>query len=113
MRDYAHAVELMGGEKKSGGPLSGALESLLSDLKKNREQPLNKLQADWVSLAGEKIAAHTKPGEVREGVLLIKVDTASWAQEISIRYKQIIIKRIQGKLGEDFVRDIKLSIGEI
>lgn len=100
-------------EKKSGGPLSGALERILSDFKKNHEQPKNKLREEWASLVGEKIAGHSRPAEVNNGVLLITVDNASWAQEIAVRYKQIIIKRIQESLGEDFVREIKISIGEI
>jgi len=44
----------------------------------------------WADVVGDRIAAVSRPGRVRDGVLLVEVDTSSWMQELSFRKRQIM-----------------------
>jgi predicted nucleic acid-binding Zn ribbon protein len=56
--------------------------------------------AEWPQLVGERIAAAAHAESVRDdGVLLVQVTTASWAQELSLMTPQIIARINAGRGG--------------
>ncbi|HKW89382.1 MAG TPA: DUF721 domain-containing protein [Candidatus Acidoferrales bacterium] len=40
------------------------------------------LAANWLALAGERIAAHARPTELHEGVVRIQADSAAWKLQV-------------------------------
>lgn len=100
--------------KKSGQfPISGLVEKVLFDLKKSQESPTNRIAELWPRLAGPKISKHTKPINLRNKKLFVRVDDSSWAFELNTRYKTGLLKRVQNALGEGIVSEIYFKVGEI
>ena len=62
--------------------------------------------AFWDVSVGEQIAAHTEPVEVRKGVMLVRVDDATWRQELMF-HKFEIIEKINQKIGKNAIKEIK------
>ncbi|HET6514726.1 MAG TPA: DUF721 domain-containing protein [Thermodesulfovibrionales bacterium] len=69
---------------------------------------LEELKRAWPTLFGEPLSLHMSPSSLKEGELLITVDSPVWLQQISF-YKPDILK----KLGPFDVRDIRFRLGTI
>ncbi len=89
--------------------LSGVLRELQDPEKKKR----SKLVTAWPSIAGPKIAPHTKPILTERGDLLVWVDQSALAYELNQKYRQSLLKRTQAVLGEDAVKTIKIKVGQL
>lgn len=59
----------------------------------------------WHAIVGEKISAVTECSEVREGIIYIRVSSASWRQELSFLKKEII-EKIKEKTRCKTIKDI-------
>jgi predicted nucleic acid-binding Zn ribbon protein len=54
--------------------------------------------AEWPTLVGERIAKVTRAEEIRQdGVLVVKVGTAAWAQELSLMSHQVMARLNAGR----------------
>lgn len=54
--------------------------------------------AEWPALVGERIAGATEAEAVRDdGILVVRVRTGSWAQELSLMTPQIIARVNAGR----------------
>ena len=54
--------------------------------------------AEWPALVGERIAAVTSAEEIRQdGVLVVRVATAPWAQELSLMTRDIMARVNAGR----------------
>ena len=62
--------------------------------------------AAWSEAVGPTVAAHSWAETVRDGVLLVATDTAAWAQELSLRWKERALERITVGVGPGIIRDI-------
>lgn len=88
--------------------LPGVLASLQTPEKKDR----SRLVSEWPSVAGPKIASHTKP-TLRNGALCVWVDQSALAYELSQKYKASILKRAQMALGETTIKTVRFYVGQI
>jgi predicted nucleic acid-binding Zn ribbon protein len=59
----------------------------------------------WPRIAGERLARVTECRNVENGILYVKVFTASWRQEITY-FKRQLIKRIHEETGCTSIREI-------
>jgi len=60
---------------------------------------LQSLRSEWEGMVGKQIARHVRPGQWRNGVLVLLADSAVWLNEIK-RYSQAdILLKLQGKFG--------------
>ncbi|NYH80783.1 putative nucleic acid-binding Zn ribbon protein [Actinopolyspora biskrensis] len=62
----------------------------------------------WTELVGEEIAAHSKPVELREGVLTLQAESTAWATQLRLLQRQIV-QRISDGLGQRLVRSIRVQ----
>lgn len=62
----------------------------------------------WTELVGEEIAAHSKPVELREGVLTLQAESTAWATQLRLLQRQIV-QRISDGLGQQLVRSIRVQ----
>lgn len=87
-------------------PLSQILEELLAHYE--LKEPLERYRSlvIWPEVVGERIAKVTKPVNIQNGVLLVKVKSAVWRMELTLM-KQQIIDRLNESLGKPVVKDIK------
>lgn len=90
--------------------ISGVMRGLRQDPEKMKR---SKLVDAWPSIAGPKIAPHTKPMIGARGDLCVWVDQPSLAFEINQKYRNSLLKRAQAVLGEEAVKTIKIKVGQL
>lgn len=60
----------------------------------------------WNDVVGEKVAKNTTPEKVEHGVVIVKVSSPAWRQELYFQKKDIINK-INSVIGKKVIRDIR------
>lgn len=66
----------------------------------------------WKSAAGERLAAHSRIGSVRGGVVEITVGNSAVLQELTFR-KRELVERIVAALPDQKIRDLRFRIGTL
>ena len=61
----------------------------------------------WEETVGKTIASNTTAETVEHGILTIKTTSPAWRQELVFK-KQDIIQRLNTKLGNNTIREIRL-----
>ena len=92
-------------KKSKPQKLGEIIESVLSErgyLKASREA---EIIPQWPKIVGERIAQATECTEVKEGVLYVRVSSASWRNELSF-FKEKIIGMIRAQTKCGTIRDI-------
>ncbi|MFP4475466.1 MAG: DUF721 domain-containing protein [Desulfatibacillaceae bacterium] len=97
---------------RNKGPqsLADLLPDAMSAFRVRANPELDRIWDVWDAAAGEVAAKNAQPGVIRNGVLLVRVTSAPWCQELQYR-KQQILSRLNGELGEDLVSDIRFKVG--
>ena len=72
------------------------------------EKPIlqNKALMDWEEIVGKQIAKHSTPEEVKHGVMMVRVETPVWRNELTLRKNEIIEKLNKGT-HKKIIQDIK------
>ena len=60
----------------------------------------------WNDVVGESVAKNAKPDRVEHGVLIVKVSSPTWRQELYFQKKEII-EKINQAIGKKVIRDIR------
>ena len=68
--------------------------------------------AAWREAVGDKLAADTRPGNVRRGVLEVLVRDSSTRHELAF-LKAKIIKSLASSMPEQKIRDVKFRVGPL
>lgn len=102
------------GDRRSGEPVraGSAIDALLASrglLEASRE---GLCVFVWREVAGEWYARHTYVTSVRDGVVNVRCDSAPRAQQLQLD-APAIIARLNERLGEGYVREIRPSSGGI
>lgn len=66
----------------------------------------------WSAAAGERLAGHSRPGNLRRGVLEVFVRNSAVMQELTFQKKKIL-KKLLAALPESTVADLKFRVGAI
>jgi len=66
----------------------------------------------WDSVVGEHIARQAQPHQIRNMILWITVSSSTWMQQLEFMKKQII-DRLNERIGERVIKDIRFRIGEL
>ncbi|MFQ6615323.1 MAG: DUF721 domain-containing protein [Fidelibacterota bacterium] len=83
------------------------LDSFLRKAGLDRPVLQNRALVVWNDVVGEAVAKRTEPEEVKHGVLVVRVDTPVWRNELSLRKKEIL-EALNQALGERVIKDIRL-----
>ncbi len=62
----------------------------------------------WASIVGTRIAKESEAVRIEKGVLIVRVRTGVWRNELNMR-KQEIIARLNEAIGSEAVKDIKFQ----
>ncbi len=92
--DFARLPHVLNAVLRSCGLYEAAREELCAFL--------------WREVAGEWYARHSYVTSVRDGVVNVRCDSAPRAQQLQLDAPEII-KRLNERLGEEFVREIRPS----
>lgn len=68
------------------------------------------IRKEWEGLVGQEVARHTSPGFFKKGILLVGVDSSTWAYELANHLKGLILSKINQGLGEEVVKDIHFKV---
>jgi len=60
----------------------------------------------WNDVVGETVAKNAIPDRVEHGVLIVKVSSPTWRQELYFQ-KDEIIKKLNNNIGKKVIRDIR------
>lgn len=94
--------------RRAPRPASLAIHAALE-----RSAPLGGLaaaQTVWSAVVGEAVAAATEPVAERGGVLTVRCQSATWAEELSLMEGELL-ERLRARLGERSPRALKLLAG--
>jgi predicted nucleic acid-binding Zn ribbon protein len=69
------------------------------------------LQAAWVDVVGERIAAVADPVSEREGTVLVACSDSVWAQELDLMQEQLL-QRLSDRLGDDAPGSLRFRVKE-
>lgn len=92
--------------------ISEAMEAVLKGLGGGRGPQAGSVSAAWAKAAGEDGLKHARPVDMKDGVLVIHVDSSGWLHKLTME-KMRLLSKIKEEVGEESVKDIKLRIGRI
>ena len=87
-------------------PLDSALGELVQGLGIDKKLQEYEAVVQWDAVVGKRIAEMTSATKIQQGILLVRVKTSTWRNELTMRKKEII-DRLNGVLGAHVVKDIK------
>jgi len=99
-------------KKKDASHIGDILSKSIGALSGRADLELLSLWETWTEAVGEEVARHTRPKAFKGTLLLVTVDSSVWMHHLSMM-KNEIIARINKKLGEDTLREIRFSIGHV
>ncbi len=86
--------------------MSSALEQFAKDLGIVRPLSPYSVLTSWEEIVGEQIARVTRAERIEDGVLLVRVSTAPWRAELSLRRGEIL-EKVNAVVGKGIVREIR------
>jgi hypothetical protein len=89
------------------------IPSVLADLQSPEKNNRQKLLNAWESIVGEETAKKTKPSLTKDGKVFIWVSDSAVAFEINQKYRKSYLKRIQGVIGENVVKQLYVRVGQL
>lgn len=85
------------------------LEKSLKGLNLEGTYAVSRVFGLWPELVGPAIAQHTKPRYFRQGILIVEVTSAAWANELTL-LKPGIMQALEKRLGRRLIRDIRWQV---
>ena len=107
-RDIAGRQRYLGGPQK----LADALAQVMARRGYARVQASAELGDVWNSAAGEKLAACSRPGNLRRGVLEVTVANSAVMQELEFM-KRKILKELSQLAPDQKIRNLRFRIGPV
>lgn len=102
----------MAAERRSKAvSLGDALKSYVGRLDKEGKLKQAQVIDLWESMVGDRIVAHTKAQGLRDGELLVAVDSSVWANELSSMSEHLRV-RLNKKIGQEEVRSIRFTVSQ-
>jgi predicted nucleic acid-binding Zn ribbon protein len=92
-------------------PLGDILGRLFTARGWGRRQGRLHLEKAWAEAAGPDIASHTRPGNLRRGVLEVVVDNAALLQELAHYHKRRLLEQLRGRLSGTPLTDLRFRAG--
>jgi len=72
----------------------------------------HKLLKNWPDIAGETIAAHTRPDQIKFKKLYLVAESSVWIQHLTF-LKPELISKINAAAGSAMITDIVLRVGQV
>ena len=66
----------------------------------------------WREAAGDAASQHSRPVSFGKTTIVVNVDRSSWLYELTVNKKKIL-QKLDGKLKDKKIKDIRLRIGDI
>lgn len=93
--------------------LAKVIETVLESLEKSDLKKCGKIFLNWSGIVGDALAIHTKPGQIRNKRLIVRVDSSNWLYEIRKNLDRQILEKVQSAVGKETIEEIRYIVGEI
>jgi predicted nucleic acid-binding Zn ribbon protein len=93
-------------------PIGNIVAELLARRGYGRLQAADASSAAWQEAAGEALAAQSRAGQIKRGVLEVWVTNSTLVQELSFE-KARLLKKLAGLMPDEKIRDLKFRVGPI
>ena len=105
---------LMSEKKKKWVPekVDTILERLFSSLDLGIRVKQYQIWEVWGDVVGEPIARQAQPNKIGNMILWVNVSSSTWMQQLEFM-RHDIIKKLNERIGETVIKDIRFRIGEI
>ena len=94
--------------RQSIKPLGAMLEDLIGSLGIQKKLHEYEAVTQWSGIVGGHIAEMTVPVRITQGVLIVRVRTSTWRNELTMRKKEII-EKVNKAIGANTVKDIRFQ----
>lgn len=92
--------------------ISDILPGIVKTLRRESASDLSRIRDEWERIVDPAIAAHARPEAIKKDTLLVRV--ASPAVTHRLRFMTpAIIERINSRMGEDFIVEIRYAVGSV
>ena len=97
---------------KTPRPIAEALSGLLAKTGYAELEAASERDDAWRDAAGAKLAAHSRIGRIRRGVLEVVVRNSAVLQELTFQKKQLL-QGIAAGLPDEKIRDLRFRVGAV
>jgi predicted nucleic acid-binding Zn ribbon protein len=98
--------------QKQPQPIAETLSKLMARRGYAYLQTSSEREEAWRGVVGERMAAYSRLGNVRRGVLEVTVRNSAVLQELTFQKKQLL-QRITAALPEQQIRDLRFRVGAV
>jgi predicted nucleic acid-binding Zn ribbon protein len=95
------------GRRDDPQPLAAAIGGLLDEQGWRAEAAAGAVFGRWDQIVGPEVAAHTRPGGLTDGELLVIADSTAWATQVRL-LAATLVRRLNAELGHGAVRRVKV-----
>ena len=89
--------------------LRDALAEVAADLRLDDPETVGGVLAGWAAAVGGAVAAHARPRTLRDGVLVVEVDSPEWATQL--RYlEEDVLRRLGRKVRPGVVKGLRVVV---
>lgn len=85
------------------------MSSILQKFNIDFDNPRHRLFSDWKELDSSEVIKHTKPSDIKNGVLILFCDNGAWASLFNMQ-KNKVLKLVNQKYPSLGIKSIKLII---
>lgn len=97
---------------KKPAPLTDLLASIFAGKPVEKRLRELKVWQVWAEAVGTQIAMKAKPAGIRDGILIVRVASSPWMQQLSLM-KPDIISQLNSLAGEPLVKEIIFKAGRV
>ena len=91
-------------------PVAAVISDLIRSLEPERNRWADTLEEDWATMVGPPFAAHTRPGRMEGGRLVVFVDHSAWLSELSRYGRGKILSALQGRFGAERITSVSFAL---
>ena len=99
-------------KKRVPEKVDSILERLFSSLDLDIRVKQYQIWEVWDDVVGEPIARQAQPNQIGNMILRVNVTSSTWMQQLEFM-RHDIIKKLNERIGETVIKDIRFRIGEI
>lgn len=92
--------------------IAGLINDLMARQGYGQMRTANRCLEAWAGSVGEMMAGHTRPGNVRRGVLEVFVRNSALLQELTFQKKKIL-GELTRRAPELKIRDVRFRVGNV
>lgn len=93
-----------------GIPLAKLIAPFMKALRLEESRSVNHLQERWETTLGKAVAAHTRPGALQNGELVVYVDSSPWLSELKRYASREMLGNLQKAFGRESIRSVRLQL---